>query len=213
MEQWSLSHKNLQNFCASFWDTAEDCQIILGEIGVTSIRIKMNEPSLARWFSIITELMRMNDGSMNRLVTVLISKYPHNDALRTVCSPWISVPMRDGINASAPVPVPTPVPTPVPVQSKAHVTVATTIDIPEGAALVQKYEPDAATPTPNGITPRTDIKLVPLVVSEEFSDDAALVIPRVQTLWDLMAEINERLILLEEWRSAMLAAANTGKKK
>lgn len=89
MESWSVAHKALQIFCAGFWETAEDCQLILDEIGISSGRISLSEPSVMRWYRIILELMRRNDGSMARLVQALMRDYPDNKDLAAVCAPWI----------------------------------------------------------------------------------------------------------------------------
>lgn len=190
MESWSVAHKNLQIFCADFWSTAEDCTVILNEVGVTSIRIRMNEPSIARWYSILIELMRMNDGSMGRLVTVLISKYPQNDALRSVCAPWI--PDRPAtLQQGLPPPV---MPAPV-IPEK----VAPPLEIPVGAVLVKEFTTEAES------KPKPKLPPVPVVAPSDFADEAGLVVPRIDTLWEAMIDTNRRLTEMEKWRASLFA--------
>lgn len=162
MESWSVSHKALQLFCAGFWETADDCQLILDEIGISGSRINLSEPSIMRWLSIIRELMRKNDGSMGRLVTVLIKQYPDNQQLRTVCAPWI------------------PANPAMPVQSMQP---EQPDDVPAGAVLVKKFV--------------NDHPPVPVVAPPDFADEAGLIVPRVDTLWEAMVETNRRLNELE----------------
>lgn len=162
MESWSVSHKALQLFCASFWETADDCQLILDEIGISGSRINLSEPSIMRWLSIIRELMRKNDGSMGRLVTVLIKQYPENKQLLAVCSPWIAAdPAMRGQSMQPESPD----------------------DVPPGAVLVKKFV--------------NDNSLVPVVAPHDFADEAGLVVPRIDTLWEAMVETERRLNELE----------------
>lgn len=177
MEIFSQSHKNLQLFCADFWPSQEDCQLILDDIGVSSGRINMAEPSIMRWLSIIRELMRKNDGSMARLVTVLIKQYPNNKDLIAVCAPWIPVmpaksaePVEE--NAGSPAQgAPSPAPAPA-------------AAIPKGAVLVKKFEDTPKEP-------------VPIVAPPDFADEADLVVPRIDTLWEAMIDVERRLTDVE----------------
>ncbi len=89
MESWSKAHTNLQELCAQFWPSAEDCLQILAEMQITSTRINMQEPSRMRWLSMIREFMRKDDGSMGRLVKILMGYYPDNHELANVCAPWV----------------------------------------------------------------------------------------------------------------------------
>ena len=101
MESFSQSHKNLQMFCADFWPSAQDCELILGDVGIDSRRINMSEPSIMRWLSIIQEMRRRDDGSMSMLVNVLMKQYPENKQLREVCAPWIpTAPAKETLSAT-----------------------------------------------------------------------------------------------------------------
>lgn len=172
MESWSVAHKNLQIFCADVWDTAERCQLILDEIGISSGRISLSEPSIMRWYRIILELMRRNDGSMTQLVQALMKDYPGNSALAVVCAPWTpSAPAKS-------LPIPEPIPAPL-VDSP----------VPPGAVLVKKFRDE---PEP---------KAVPVVAPADFADEAELVIPRLDTLWEAMVDMERRMVEMEQWRS------------
>ena len=161
MESFSQSHKNLQMLCADFWPSAEDCQLILNDIGLTSVRINMAEPSIMRWLSIINELRRRDDGSMGRLVVVLLRQYPENQQLRDVCAPW---------TPAAP----------------AH---------------------EATIAAPTGFVPgkKGDAPEKPAPDVEDIEEDA-LIVPRIDTLWDAMIDIEKRMIELEHLRETLRAA-------
>lgn len=169
MEQFSVAHKALQVFCADFWPSAEDCSLILGDIGIESARINLGEPSIMRWLSIINELRRRDDGSLGRLVVVLMDQYPENQALRAVCAPWIPA---------------NPAKT---TQDKPDVPVA---PVPAGAVLVKKF-----TPEPKAAV---EPKVVPLVAPADFADDAELVVPKIDTLWDAVVDMEQRYVELEK---------------
>lgn len=140
----------------------------------------MAEPSIMRWLSIIRELMRKNDGSMGRLVVVLMKQYPDNKSLRDVCAPWI--PASPAKDTTAPAVAP---------------------DLPPGAVLVKKFEDEKPLPKQ---------KVVPVVAPVDFADEAELVVPRVDTLWEAMIEMERRMVEMEQWRSALsLPAAKKGK--
>lgn len=168
MEQWSVAHRSLQLFCADFWSTAEDCQAILDEIGISSGRINLSEPSIMRWMSIIRELMRKNDGSMARLVMVLTKQYPANQQLAAVCAPWIPAQPAKTMEGAT---------TPAPEAGQAGV--------PKGAVLVKKF--DAA----------PEAEPVPVVAPPDFADEAGLVVPRIDTLWEAMIDVERRIVELE----------------
>jgi len=89
MESFSQAHRNLQMFCADFWEKSAECVVILDAIGISPSAVDMTPPAIMRWYSIIRHLMRLDDGSMGRLVVALMDQYPQNDALRAVCAPWI----------------------------------------------------------------------------------------------------------------------------
>ena len=163
MEQFSVAHKALQVFCADFWPSAEDCSLILGDIGIEGARINLGEPSIMRWLSIINELRRRDDGSLSRLVVILMEQYPENQALRTVCAPWIPA---------------------HPMQSAQEKPVAAVAPVPTGAVLVKKF---VAEP-----------KVVPLVAPADFADDAELVVPKIDTLWDAVVDMEQRYVELEK---------------
>lgn len=178
METFSQSHKNLQMFCADFWPSQADCELILGDVGVDSKRINMAEPSIMRWLSIIRELMRKNDGSMAQLVIVLMRQYPENKSLAAVCAPWIpATPAKSSPNTSVP---------------SAPDTV-----VPAGAVLAKKFEPELA--------------VVPVVAPVDFAEEAALVVPRIDTLWEAMIDMERRMVEMEQWRSALSIPAKKGK--
>lgn len=177
MELWSVSHRNLQLLCADFWSTAEDCQSILDEIGISSGRINLSEPSIMRWMSIIRELMRKNDGSMARLVVVLTKQYPDNKQLADVCAPW--VPSQPAKSLSE-----------IPVS--ATTGTSTNTQVPDGAVLVKKFEDDEPKPKP---------KPVPVIAPPDFVEDATLVLPRIDTLWAAMIDVEQRLVELEKLRA------------
>lgn len=145
LETFSQAHKTLQMFCAEFWSSAVDCEFILADIGVDSKRINLAEPSIMRWLSIIRELMRMNDGSMGRLVSALMKQYPENQSLRAVCAPWVP-----------------------------------------------------AAPAKTEVLPS---EVVPVVAAVDFATDVALVVPRVDTLWETLVDMERRLLELEQWRN------------
>lgn len=181
MEIFSKSHKALQIFCAGFWDTAADCELILGDVGIDSTRINLAEPSLMRWYSIIRELIRKNDGSMAVLVDVLMKQYPENKSLSAVCAPWIpSQPAK-----SAPVESATP-----------EAPLAPSASVPTGAVLVKKFE--------------TKPELVPVVAPLDFAEEAEEVIPRIETLWAAMIDVEQRLVELEQWRNQPQPAKKKG---
>lgn len=158
MEMWSVSHRNLQIFCADFWPSADDCQLILDEIGVNSIRINLSEPAIMRWLSIIRELMRKNDGSMSRLVLALMKQYPDNKQLAAVSAPWIP---------AAPV-----------------------------KAMTGDVVAMPPPPTP---------ELVALVAPAEDAEEAQLIVPRLDTLWEAMVDQERRLDELERLRDSLFA--------
>lgn len=135
-------------FCADFWDEPAQCIVILDAIGISPSSVDMTPPAIMRWYSIIRHLMRLDDGSMGRLVIVLMTEYPNNDALRTVCAPWIPA-----------------LPSQIQVLPQKRLTV----------------EDD----------------LVPVVVPIDFADEADTVVPKMDTLWSTVVEVNKRLILLE----------------
>jgi len=128
VETWSIAHAKLQTFCADFWPDAASCRRLLADTGVSEANISFDEPPLLRWFSILRQLMKLNDGSMGRLVTTLLADYPENDALRTVCAPWI---------AASPAGIP-----------GASFNLA---PVPEGVALVQKFIPAPSVEVPIGV--------------------------------------------------------------
>lgn len=188
METFSLSHRRLQIFCAGFWETAEDCQLILNDIGADNTRISLSEPSIQRWFRIINELIRKDDGSMARLVIVLMRDYPNNKALRDVCAPWIPASPMQAPPADKPAP------------------------IPVGAVLVKEFVEDELDALPSPAKKKakhvTSEEVIPLVASADFADEADLVIPKIQTLWDAMTstgeqmqKIIERLDEMDRWRN------------
>lgn len=189
MEVFSQSHKNLQMFCADFWTTAEDCQLILSDVGVDSKRINLAEPAIMRWYSIIRELMRKNDGSMARLVVVLMKQYPENQALRDVCAPWIPA---------------TPAKT-------SSVDVDATL--PPGAVLVKKFEAESGPEPKTKPKPEPAPKLVPVAVPEDFAEDAPLTVARIDTLWAAMVDTENRLREIEEWRNSLFARQSSPAKK
>lgn len=177
MEIFSKSHRDLQMFCADFWPSAADCQLILTDVGIESGRINMDEPSIMRWLSIIRELMRKDDGSMARLVVVLMKQYPDNKALAAVCAPWTpAVPARSAL-----------IEAPMPDEP----------NIPAGAVLVKKFDKkDTPVAAPVGTKPASDP--VPVVVPPDFADEATLVVPRLDTLWEAMIDTERRLVELEK---------------
>lgn len=186
MEVFSQSHKNLQMFCADFWPSQADCELILGDVGIDSTRINMAEPSIMRWLSIIRELMRKNDGSMGRLAIVLMKQYPENKSLAAVCAPWIPAnPAKSSPNTSALPVVDSAAPEPsVP-------------PVPPGAVLVKKFETEPKSkPKP---------ELVPVVAPVDFADEAELVVPRIDTLWEAMVDMERRMVEMEQWRNALSA--------
>jgi hypothetical protein len=190
VEVFSQSHKNLQMFCADFWPSQADCELILGDVGIDSTRINMAEPSIMRWLSIIRELMRKNDGSMGRLVIVLMKQYPENKSLAAVCAPWIpATPAKSSPNTSVPLPA----------DSAAPETV-----VPPGAVLAKKFESE----------PKSKPKpaLVPVVAQPDFADEAELVVPRIDTLWEAMVDMERRMVEMEEWRSSLFAKRPANKK-
>lgn len=182
METFSQSHKKLQVFCADFWPSADDCSLILADVGIDSARINLSEPSIMRWLSIIRELMRRNDGSMGVLVVVLMKQYPDNKALRDVCSPWIpATPAKDTSDA-------------VP---------AGTVPVPAGAVLVKKFEDEASPDPKSNPKPDPKTKLVPVVTPVDFAEEAELVVPRIDTLWAAMVDMEQRMVEMEQWRKAL----------
>lgn len=177
MEVFSQSHKNLQMFCADFWPSQADCESILADVGIDSARINMAEPSIMRWLSIIRELMRKNDGSMGRLVIVLMKQYPENKSLAAVCAPWVpATPAKSSPNTSVPA---------------SEVMPETAV--PPGAVLAKKFEPET----------KSKPDLVPVVVPPDFADEAELVVPRIDTLWEAMIDMERRMVEMEQWRSAL----------
>lgn len=221
MESWSIAHKNLQIFCADFWPSPDDCAAILEEIGISSNRINMSEPSIMRWLSIIKELMRKNDGSMAKLVVALVRQYPNNSALLAVCAPWIpSLPARSTVGEHMPTPA------------------IVTTELPPGAVLVQKFEPGFDLPpepkpeVPLGpkVAPNTDGKTAvkpelkpegkaevksdskpdpkpapdpvpsPVAAPPDSDEDLSLLVARVDTLWAAMVDTEQRVVELERLR-------------
>lgn len=176
MESFSVAHKNLQMFCADFWDDPASCVVILNEIGISPSAVDMTPPAIMRWYSIIRHLMRLNDGSMGRLVVALMNQYPANDALRSVCAPWIpATPAKitqPGAGASA-APESEDVPEP--------------IALPKGTVLVEKFK-GKQTPQPT---------VVPVVVPADFADEADAVVPKIETLWATVVEQDKRIVRLE----------------
>lgn len=161
METFSQNHRNLQVLCAEIWSSAADCELILSYLGIESSHVNLAEPSIMRWLSIIRELMFMNDGSLSRLVIVLMNQYPNNTTLRAVCAPWMPV---------------------------APASVLTTHADPLPVAVAQSP--------------------VPVMVAAEFAEEAALILPRLDALWQTMIEVNAQITAIEahlaaiaEWRS------------
>lgn len=130
-----------------------------------------------RWLSILRELMRKNDGSMGRLVSVLIRQYPDNQQLLAVCAPWIaSKPARSMEEGGDP--------------SISTVAEQSPI-VPKGAVLVKKFEKE---PLP-----------VPVVAPPDFTDEAPLLVARVDTLWEAMVDTERRMVDLEQWKATLFA--------
>lgn len=139
----------------------------------------MDEPSIMRWLSIIRELMRKDDGSMARLVVVLIKQYPQNKALQAVCAPWIpATPARTDPVQS--------VPPDSPVKSE-PLKPELVAPVPTGAVLVKKFVAES--------------KPVPVVVPADFADEAGMAVARIDTLWAAMIDVEQRLANIEGWRN------------
>lgn len=157
MEKFTQSYRNLQIFASELWDTAFACQRIIEEAGATTLRINMSEPSIQRWFYVLDELRKLDDGSMARLVLVMIKEYPNNNDLLAVCAPWI----------------------------------------PAAPATSQFYpEKDRANGPP--MPPPPPVPVVPVVVPVDFAEDADLIVPRLETLWQAVREQAEKIAHQEE---------------
>lgn len=195
METFSVAHRNLQMFCADFWEDPASCVVILNEIGISPSAVDMTPPAIMRWYSIIRHLMRLNDGSMSRLVVALMGQYPANDALRSVCSPWIpSQPMTGNAKGA---------------KQPDHEADKAPFVLPEGTVLVEEFDPvgkpkkSKETPAPPVVPP-----VVPLVAPVDFADEADAVVPKMETLWATVIEQDRRIKELErrwtelyEWRN------------
>lgn len=134
MEKFTQSYRSLQIFASELWDTAFACQRIIEEAGATTLRINMSEPSIQRWFYVLDELRKLDDGSMGRLVQVMMKEYPGNSELQKVCAPWIPASPatsqfypREDRPAAPPMPPPPPVPV---------VPVVVPVDFAEDADLI-----------------------------------------------------------------------------
>lgn len=180
-------------FCADFWEDPASCVVILNEIGVSPSAVDMTPPAIMRWYSIIRHLMRLDDGSMGRLVVALMNQYPSNDALRSVCSPWIpSQPMTR------------------PAASNAHPAepqVAAPVVLPPGSVLVEEFK-GAGAPDKKPKAKAEPEKLIPVVVPVDFAEEADAVVPKMETLWATVIEQDRRIKELErrwtelyEWRN------------
>lgn len=212
MESFSVAHRNLQMFCADFWEDPAACVVILTEIGISPSAVDMTPPAIMRWYSIIRHLMRLDDGSMGRLVVVLMNQYPANDALRAVCSPWI--PSR-------------PMTRPSSHQVEEPAKAVEPLELPPGTVLVEEFTGDDApakkgksgpkgSPEPKPEPFKTE--LVPVVVPVDFADEADAVIPKMETLWATVIEQDRRIKELErrwtelyEWRNSLFGGQATKK--
>lgn len=202
MESFSLAHRNLQMFCADFWEDPASCVVILNDIGISPGAVDMTPPAIMRWYSIIRHLMRLDDGSMSRLVVALMAQYPANDALRRVCSPWIpaqplttiSLAAQPGTQGS---PQGGPATTPAPGTPLGTPVVPVPIVLPEGTVLVKEFKADDGPP-------------VPVVAPHDFAEEADAVVPRMETLWATVIEQDRHIRELErrwtelyEWRNSL----------
>lgn len=151
MEKFTQSYRNLQIFASELWDTAFACQRIIEEAGATTLRINMSEPSIQRWFYVLDELRKLDDGSMGRLVQVMMKEYPENSELKNACAPWIPA-------------------------------------APATSTFYQDKPREPSAPMPPPLVP-----VVPVVVPVDFAEDADLIVPRLETLWQAVREQAERI--------------------